>query len=239
MPHLSYVCVTHIGYVRDHNEDNYLAAPETGLWIVADGMGGHLDGEVASAIVIEHVEKCVSEGIDLESAIATSHQAVLDAPLQGRGRAGMGTTVVGVVIREGHYQVAWVGDSRAYLWDRQGLKQLSCDHSYVQELVNTGEMTIEEAAMHPYRSLLTRCIGGNDNAPVEVDVVSGDFFHGQRILLCSDGLNGELSDEEIEAVLDGKLNNQETADHLVEDALAHGGSDNVTIIVITASKSRD
>lgn len=234
MPHLDYGCATHIGYVRDHNEDGYLASPELGLWVVADGMGGCVDGEVASAIVIEHIEKCVRDGVHIEQAIAISHQAVLDAPLAGRGTAGMGSTVVGVLIRKGWYQVAWIGDSRAYMYSHHGLNQLSCDHSYVQELVNTGEITREEAALHPYRSLLTRCIGGNDPAPVEVGMVSGDFLKSQSILLCSDGLNGEVPDEEIRMVFDDGLNDQETANHLVEAALAHGGSDNVTAIVITA-----
>ena len=229
-----YGSATQVGRVRDHNEDSWLAAPDLGLWLVADGIGGQVAGEVASALAVEQIKVCVRTGMSLEAAIASANDAVLAAPQAGRGRAGMGTTVVALAIRNRHYQVAWLGDSRAYLWNSKGLTQLSRDHSYVQELVDSGEISRAQAAINPYRHIITRCIGSRDSAQVDVETVDGDLYAGDRLLLCSDGLTGELTDDVIKAVFDAALGVQETADQLVQAALVQGGSDNVTALIVAA-----
>ncbi len=225
---------THTGWRREHNEDSYLADPELGLWIVADGLGGEADGEVASAIVVAHVAERLHAGMPLAQALISSHAAVLEAVGEGRGKAGMASTAVGLHISGNVYQVAWIGDSRAYLWNGRQLVRLTRDHSFVQQLVDSGELRREEAARHPYRNILTRCLGSSDASCVIVDTVSGDFYRDDRILLCSDGLTGELADAEIETVFAAGLTVQGTVDRLIERALEHGGSDNVTVLVIAA-----
>lgn len=225
---------THTGWRREHNEDSYLADPELGLWIVADGLGGEADGEVASAIVVAHIAECLHAHMPLAQALISSHGAVREAVREGRGSAGMASTAVGLHIRGNSYQVAWIGDSRAYLWNGGKLVRLTNDHTFVQQLVDSGELRQEMAALHPYRNILTRCIGSSDASCVIVDTVSGDFYRDDRILLCSDGLTGELADAEIEAVFAAGLAVQGTVDRLIHGALEHGGSDNVTVLVIAA-----
>jgi protein phosphatase len=225
---------SHTGWLRECNEDSYLADPELGLWIVADGLGGEADGEVASAIVVAHVVERVRAGLPLDQAITTAHTAVLEAVREGRGKAGMGSTAVGAHIRENVYQIAWIGDSRAYLWDGRHIARLTRDHSFVQELVDSGALREEVAALHPYRNVLTRCLGSSDGSSVRVDTVTGELYRDDRILLCSDGLTGELSDADIEAVFAAGQGVQETVDRLIEGALERGGSDNVTVLAIAA-----
>ena len=225
---------SHAGWLRERNEDSYLAAPELGLWIVADGLGGEADGEVASAIVVAHVAERVRAGMPLDQAITTAHTAVLDAVREGHGRAGMGSTAVAAHIRENVYQIAWIGDSRAYLWDGRHIARLTRDHSFVQGLVDSGALPQEMAALHPYRNVLMRCLGSSDDSSVRVDTVTGELSRDDRILLCSDGLTGELSDADIEAIFAAGQGVQETVDHLIEGALERGGSDNVTVLAIAA-----
>jgi PPM family protein phosphatase len=227
---------THPGWWREHNEDSYLAAPELGLWIVADGLGGQSDGEIASAIVVAHVAERLRAGMALAQALTASHVAVLAAVREGCGNAGMASTAVGLHLLDNLYQVAWIGDSRAYLWDGGHLVRLTRDHSLVQQLVDSGALRPEEAPGHPYRNILTRCLGSGDAASVIVDTVSGELHRDDRILLCSDGLTGELPDAEIEAVFAAHLTVQGTVDRLIERALDQGGTDNVTVLVIEAPR---
>jgi serine/threonine protein phosphatase PrpC len=225
---------THTGWWREHNEDSYLAAPDVGLWIVADGLGGHADGQIASAVVVAHVAERLRAGLSLPEALSSSHAAVLEAVGHGRGRTGMASTAVALHIQDAVYQVAWIGDSRAYLWDSRHLTRLTRDHSFVQQLLDSGALRPEAARGHPYRNILTRCIGSSDATSVFADTAGGDMHANDRILLCSDGLTGELSDAEIAEVFAAGLGAQETADRLVRRALGHGGSDNVTVLVVDA-----
>ena len=226
--------VTHVGLVRDNNEDSYAAAPELGLWLVADGLGGCEGGEVASRIVAEHVAECVRNGMSIEEAIASSHDAVIAASQDGIGKKGMGSTVVAAVLAGNAYRIAWVGDSRAYLWNQEHLVQLTRDHSLLQELLDKGDLEQEEADGNPLGSVLTQCIGQEKSAPLEIEVEEGELYQGERILLCSDGLYGEVGDEEMVSIFAQGVDDQRMAEALVRAALANGGSDNVTVLIISA-----
>lgn len=244
MPSINYSAATNKGYHRGNNEDCFLSIPEQGLWLVADGMGGHEAGEVASAIVAETVKKSTIDGQMLEDSIQLAHQSVLSAAHEGRGAAGMGSTVVALQTRDQDYQVAWVGDSRAYLWtpatpDNRDtgagsgtLERLSTDHSYVQMLVETGAIQEHEAANHPDKNVITQCIGSQDVEQVKVGLVRGQWTGQQWILLCSDGLTDELSDEIIAETLCHSHSVREAVNRLVKQALDHGGHDNVTVQIV-------
>lgn len=231
---------THVGMVRSGNEDCFYSDDDLGLWLVADGMGGHEAGEVASAIVVDTIASAVRGGVDLAKAIQFSHQAVLDGGLHGQGARGMGSTVVSLRRMENNYwQLAWVGDSRAYLWtktnEREGeLQQISRDHSYVQALLDAGAITEEEADDHPDKNVITQCLGSLEIPSVKVDVVSHEWKPNQKIILCSDGLSDEVNDTEIAKILNESADSNNAAQALVDAALKNGGRDNVTIVIIDA-----
>ncbi|MGA8262646.1 MAG: protein phosphatase 2C domain-containing protein [Arenicellales bacterium] len=224
---------TDTGAVRQHNEDVCLVEPEQGLWLVADGMGGHRTGDVASGIVRDTVAERVHAGSALRDAIKSAHQEVLKVADTREGSVGMGSTVVAALVDGADYEVAWVGDSRAYLYDGE-LTRITRDHSHVQDLLRAGAITPEEATRHPSRHLLTRCLGVNAESTFEVGITRGRFLRGQEVLLCSDGLTDELTDGEIAEILGTKASAQERVDKLVEAAIAHGGHDNVTVVLFSA-----
>lgn len=225
------------GRKRDHNEDSYIADPETGFFIIADGMGGYEAGEVASALVVESVCRDVSNGLPLDEAFGQAHSNVRKAAADGRGRSGMGAAAVALKIEGADFQVAWVGDSRAYLWDGC-LTRLTRDHSFVQKMMDTGVLTEEEARMHPKRNVLTQALGAQDIAGPAVDVVFGSLYRGQKILLCSDGLTGALKDEEISVIMGQDLPPQECASALIRAANDHGAKDNVSVILVASMVER-
>ncbi|NIA72147.1 serine/threonine-protein phosphatase [Pelagibius litoralis] len=228
-----------VGRVRRHNEDNYALRDDLGLWVVADGMGGAAAGDKASAIVVDVVARAVERGSALEEAIAEANRSILDAVKSGEGKQGMGSTVVAARFAGSDYHIAWVGDARAYLW-ADGLHRLSHDHSRVQELVDAGLITDEEARQHPHRSVITRVLGGPDGTAAAPDQVTGSLQPGQGLLLCSDGLTSEVADAEIEGVLSRELNSaasgQQVVDQLVAKALEQGGSDNITVVLVGLPK---
>ncbi|MEO3431489.1 protein phosphatase 2C domain-containing protein [Pelagibius sp. CAU 1746] len=229
---------SNVGRVRRHNEDSFAAREDIGLWIVADGMGGAAAGEVASAIVVDVVPRAVEQGADLPQAIAEANRSILDAAASGRGKPGMGSTVVAARLDGRDYTVAWVGDARAYIWGDR-LQRLSRDHSRVQELLDAGMIDESEARNHPHRSVITRVLGGPDGTAADSDQVSGSLEPGQGLLLCSDGLTSEVSDEEIAEILSSRpMTNgegQAAVDRLVSLALDHGGNDNVTVVLVGLS----
>lgn len=230
-----------VGLVRQHNEDNYALRDDLGLWIVADGMGGAAAGERASAIVVDTLADAVERGSVLADAIAEANRSIMDAVRAGKGKPGMGSTVVTARFTGNDFEVAWVGDARAYLW-AGGLQRLSHDHSRVQELVDAGLITEAEARSHPHRSVITRVLGGPDGKAASPGWVSGSLFPGQRLLLCSDGLTSEVEDAEIARVLademvradgtDAPGAGQRAVDRLVAKALEQGGSDNITVVLV-------
>jgi protein phosphatase len=228
---------TDMGAVRKLNEDAFLANPGQGVWLVADGMGGHQNGDVASAIARDTVAESMASGDDLTSAIQLAHRKILDEALARENSSGMGSTIVAVAVDGNDYEVAWVGDSRAYLWDGN-LMQITKDHSYVRDLVESGAITPEEAKTHPSRHLLIRCLGAEDDGkPLEVETRRGRFSRGQELLLCSDGLTGELADDDISAILAETTPVQDRVDKLVRAAVDHGGQDNVTVLLVPAPES--
>ncbi len=234
MNQVSCAHATDTGRVRDHNEDCYSADPEKGLFIIADGMGGHEGGEVASAIVVRSVRQDVARGMPLDEALNTAHLNVLKAVQNGIGRPGMGATAVAVQIFDRNYQVAWVGDSRAYLWDGS-LKRLTRDHSFVQRMMDTGVLTETQARSHPKRNILTQALGAETLPDMKVGTVSGSLSNGQKILLCSDGLTGELEDEEIAAIMERDLPDKDCVTELIQAAKDHEGKDNISIILISTN----
>ncbi|PIP80802.1 MAG: hypothetical protein COW84_03260 [Gammaproteobacteria bacterium CG22_combo_CG10-13_8_21_14_all_40_8] len=230
---------THQGQTRDHNEDSIFSDAEMGLWIVADGMGGHAGGEVASCIVCESIPEMIKEGHSLKESIATTHHLIKAAPQNGRGIKGMGSTVVAMKLDETGYQIAWVGDSRAYLWDGQ-LHQLSTDQSFVQKLIEAKAITPEQARNHPKKNLILQSLGASQLPTIQVDSLRGDFKKESIILLCSDGLNNELTDDEIAALIDPFQPLQSVAKNLVDAANKAGGNDNISVILIkTLMDSQD
>lgn len=238
---LEYGAGTNVGLVRTNNEDCYLAEPDYGLWLIADGMGGHDAGEVASRIVKESVFESVKNGGSLKNAISQSHTDVKDAAAQNIGSPNMGTTIVALSTGGADYEIAWVGDSRAYLWDplNQKFTQLSKDHSYVQALVDSGAITVEEMHTHAQKNIITQSLGVSELESVEVDVINGVWGPRQQILLCSDGLTDLVSDEEISAIFRKYHSKADQAivDKLITLALDKGGIDNVTVEVVSAPKN--
>ena len=227
---------TDVGLTRDHNEDSFLVNDKVGLWVVADGMGGHEAGEVASAIAVDTVNVAATRGEVLAKSMNLAHHAVLRGSQKGGpGAAGMGCTCVGVKLKGNNYEVAWVGDSRAYLWNGKELTQISHDHSYVQTLVDLGVINEQEALDHPDRSVLTQCLGSRTLDELEVGDKKGTLKKGESILLCSDGLTGELDDETIAEIIADSSDEQVAVDRLIIAALEHGGADNVTVIIVSAS----
>jgi protein phosphatase len=226
---------TDVGMVRQQNEDSYLA--EENLYVVADGMGGHNAGEVASALAVTTLKAGARSGIDsverFRELVQQANTAIYTASLDDSTQSGMGTTLTALSIvagEEPRVLVANVGDARTYLWRNNALTRLSVDHSYVQELVNEGIITPEEARVHPRRNIVTRALGIDRS--VVVDVFSHLVRTGDRIVLCSDGLVDEVSDADIAVVLGQHSDPQDTAEALVMVANTAGGRDNTTVIVI-------
>ncbi len=224
---------THVGLRREHNEDTYYADADLGLWLVADGMGGHENGEVASALARDTLVDAVRRGESLAQAIQLADEEIIRHSNRRTQALPMGTTVAAIRVREdGHFEVAWVGDSRVYLWDGQ-LRQLSQDHSYVRELIEQGAISPEQARTHPHRNVVTQALGVTDPQNLRVETVSGQLQPGHQILLCSDGLTEEVEDGVIGQILGRTdLSTQEAVDHLILAALDGGGSDNVTVVVL-------
>lgn len=235
---LEYSAATHPGLERDNNEDCYLSMPEAGIWLVADGMGGHEAGEIASAVVRDTVRKLHQHNAEksLGETIQSAHRAVLEAAIRGEGAPGMGSTAVALRSTNNRYEIAWVGDSRAYLWTHTAeggrLEQLTRDHSYVQMLLESGAISVADMEKHPERNIITQCLGSNELTQVQVDVVQGQWLKDQWILLCSDGLTDEVDDKSIAQVLFDSENCETAVDQLLHSALTNGGHDNVTLQII-------
>lgn len=233
-----------IGRCRKNNEDAYYISagedPAENVYLLADGMGGLNAGEVASSSAIEaflaHFWKEMKHAdstdvLDLlTGAMAAANQEVYHKSNSAREYAEMGTTMVAAAVREDKVYVAYVGDSRAYLFRKRELYPLTTDHSYVMELVKSGNITKEEAAMHPKRNVITRAIGIREN--VETDTNIQTLKKGDILLLCSDGLSGMLKDEEMAKILNKRTNLEKKAAVLVAEANKKGGHDNISLILV-------
>lgn len=229
---LNGVSLSVIGNHKSLNEDAFKACPEIGLWVVADGMGGHEGGEIASKLAVELLITAVKEGVCLTSAIHQAHKEIRRVSATNSGKPGMGTTIVVAQVTGNDYEIAWVGDSRAYLFDHQQLTQLTRDHSLVQELIDKGELSEGQAKVHPHRNVVSQALGGNDD--IRVDVVSGTL-NDNILMLCSDGLSNELTDEKITAILAEPSCLQFKAEKTISSVLALKGIDNITVSLIQKS----
>ena len=186
--------LTHVGLRRELNEDSYYGDGELGLWLVADGMGGHDYGEVASALARESIVREVRAGTPLQQAVRIADEEIIRTSRTRRDALPMGTTVVAARIEGRRFEVAWVGDSRIYLWREGQLAQLSQDHSYVQELVASGAISHEQARNHPQRNVVTQALGVTDPSELNVETTVGELRPGMQLLLCSDGLTEEVGE---------------------------------------------
>ena len=221
---------TDIGCLRDHNEDSLVVTPP--LFAVADGMGGHAAGEVASEIAVRVLSELAPEHPDGEAlgrAIEEANRAVIQAAREGRGRQGMGTTMTAAMLEGERLVIAQVGDSRAYLLHQGKLQQLTRDHSLMADMIEAGQLTPEEARTHPQRSVITRALGSD--AHLHPDIYEINVETGDRLLICSDGLSGMIFDDQIENTLRRVQDPQRCASQLVNEAIAAGGHDNATVIV--------
>jgi protein phosphatase len=223
---------TDVGRVRDHQEDDFLVAPELGLFAVADGMGGHRGGEVASATALATLREVFEGGSDLRDAVVAANDAVFERSSSDDAVRGMGTTLTagvlgddGVTLVVGH-----VGDSRAYLLRDGELARVTTDHSLVEELMAAGELTEEEAERDPRRSQITRALGLEPG--VEVDLHPIELAPGDRLLFCSDGLTTMVRENEIARILADSAEPAKAAQTLVDAANEAGGVDNTTVLVV-------
>lgn len=234
---IEYGAATDVGAVRERNEDSYVARP--GVYAVADGMGGHAAGDLASRIAAETVgELSGRDDVQPDDVVAAVHRANAAILQAGRDRpeaAGMGTTLTGIAVLAGgpdgpRAAVFNIGDSRVYLLADGHLEQVTVDHNEVAELVAAGRLSEEQAAVHPLRNVVTRSLGTERRAEPDVLVVA--LAPGQRFLACSDGLTLELDTAAIGNVLSSVESPEQAAARLVGDAVAAGGRDNVTAVVV-------
>jgi protein phosphatase len=225
--------VSHKGCVRDHNEDSYLVEPQIGLWVVADGMGGHEAGEVASASIVEHLATIgiASSAPDLrarfEDRLNRAH-AEIRRISRSRG-VTIGSTVAALLAMDGRFACLWSGDSRVYLVRDGAISQISRDHTEVQELLDSGAISAAEAENWPRRNVITRAIGVNDD--IAIDFQQGETLAGDVFILSTDGLTAHVSDAEIAAAVLSAAP-QAACEKLLAMVLERGGTDNVTIVLV-------
>jgi len=242
LPHrVDYTCAgrTDVGIIRAGNEDNFLMLPEQGIFIVADGMGGHAAGEVASEMAVQAVAKNL-EGVvgrsDAEAAhmmrlaIHQANASIFRRTVDEPEKRGMGTTATAMVVNQSRYMIGQVGDSRAYLMRGGVLTQVTKDHSYVQEQVDAGYLTPEQARTHPYSNVITRCVGANSD--VVPDIYVGTLSAGDMFVLASDGLTGMLEDHDLQRILETDNTPSKHVDILVTEGNRRGGLDNITVIIV-------
>lgn len=225
---------TDVGCVREHNEDSLVVAPP--LYVVCDGMGGHAAGEVASEIAVNVIADrapATPDAAALGQAVEEANLAIIQAAREGVGRAGMGCTCTAAMLENERLVVAQVGDSRAYLLHGGVLQQITRDHSLMADFIEAGQITPEEARVHPQRSVITRALGSDPRT--QPDLFEINVSTGDRLLICSDGLTSMIEDYEIEDILNRTPDPQIAASKLVNAAVAAGGHDNVTVIVVNVT----
>ena len=240
---------TDVGCVRKHNEDNFLIDNELGLFVVADGLGGHAAGEVASQIVVERVGQFISQTVEqdrtwpleydvnipydgnrLKAALLLSDQAIVDDIRSNPERESMGSTVVACLAHGSRVTLVHVGDSRAYHLDAGGIRQVTRDHSWVAEQVANGILTPDEARKHPFRNVITQALGNGGDLDVAVQELQVKEM--DRLLLCSDGHSGMVQDADIWEIVHHAPSLQQAAQQLIERARGNGGEDNITVVII-------
>jgi protein phosphatase len=242
---------THPGLRRPSNEDSYITRPDLGLFVVADGMGGHVAGEVASSLVVQAIEAFIAEttdadalstwpqgfepalGIDgnrLKGAFHLANSRLAREVASSRDLRGMATTASALIVNGGTAALAHVGDSRIYLWRESVMERMTIDHSWVEEQVRAGLLTASEARLHPWRNVVTRALSGGDDPLVDIKTLP--LRLNDRVLLCSDGLSSVVTDAGIAAILSGHADPGEACAALIAEANSAGGPDNVTTLVV-------
>jgi protein phosphatase len=240
---------TEVGCVRKHNEDDFLVAPDLGLFAVADGLGGHAAGEVASRIVVDKIGDFIAhtaerdrtwpveyaselsyDGNRLKAALLLADQGILDDIQANPERESMGSTVVACLAHGDRVTLVHVGDSRAYLLNASGIQQVTRDHSWVADQVANGILTPEEARHHPFRNVITQALGNGGDLDVAVQEIQVKEL--DRILLCSDGLSGMIQDKAIWEIVDQAPEVEAAAEILIAKAMENGGEDNITVVII-------
>ncbi|HKP30495.1 MAG TPA: Stp1/IreP family PP2C-type Ser/Thr phosphatase [Gemmatimonadales bacterium] len=237
--HVSCAAGTDKGVVRSANEDYHLMQLDRGIFIVADGMGGHAAGEVASEMAVRIIADEMGSFRSLPDAditarlfkaIQSANGAIFRRTLVEHDKRGMGTTATAMILFPRRYLIAQVGDSRAYILRDKKLFQITKDHSYVQEQVDSGLLTPEQARTHPYGNVITRCVGSNEE--VVPDMYFGNLQEGDIVLLASDGLTGMLEDDQLARILQAGGDPKAWVDRMITDANRRGGLDNITVIVV-------
>lgn len=242
---LSVAAGTDVGRIRAGNEDSLYADAdqERGLFIVADGMGGHAAGEVASEMAVQIVSRDLSTvrdlthdaaGTKMADALKSANRAIYERTIQEADKQGMGTTASCLMMGQGRYIIGHIGDSRVYLLRDGVFRQITKDHSYVQEQVDAGFLTPEQARYHPYSNVITRCVGAN--AAVEADVLTGDIQNGDLYLVASDGLTGMVEDPQLKKIMETRQTPGRMVDSMITEANRRGGLDNITAIVVQVIK---
>lgn len=238
---LSVAAGTDVGRIRAGNEDSLYADAdqERGLFIVADGMGGHAAGEVASEMAVQIVARDLAPMRDLSGpeplvlmadALKAANRAIYERTIVEADKQGMGTTASCIVMGQGRWIIGHIGDSRIYLLRDGVFRQVTKDHSYVQEQVDAGFLTPEQARYHPYSNVITRCVGAN--AAVEADVLQGELQNGDLFVLASDGLTGMVEDPQLKKILETRQTPGRIVDAMITEANRRGGLDNITAIVV-------
>jgi protein phosphatase len=235
---MKWAYITDTGLVRALNEDSLCVSPEDGFFAVADGMGGHRAGEVASKAALQLLKsglnRRLKSGESAEQALVESiketNRSLFELSAENPEWQGMGTTVTACLKRDGEIMIGQVGDSRAYLLRDKGISQLTEDHSLVQELVKSGSITEEEAFLHPQRNVLTRAIG--IGLVLDVDLFRLNIQEGDLLLLCTDGLTRYIRQEELLSTVDAAPDLDAAVKDLLEKATRSGGADNISIVLV-------
>ena len=251
---ISWAARTDRGLRRSHNEDKYCARPDLGLFVVADGMGGHAGGEIAAALAADQIRQAIEttaglsrddswpipfdagSGVDgnrLRVGLTKANIRIAQEIKEFEKLRGMGTTVVAILVTGCKVALAHIGDSRAYLHRGASLRRLTKDHSWVEEQMRAGTLTEAAARHHPWRNIVTRALSGCDE--LLIDVTELEFEAGDRLLLCSDGLTAVLEDSEIQRVVAAPADLEGVCDELVGRANAAGGPDNITTVMVAVA----
>lgn len=236
---MQYSVQSDVGCLRQRNEDNFISRPDLGVWMVCDGMGGLERGDVASQLACKTVCERIAQGDDVCFAIEFAHRLIQHQASIRENSLGMGTTLVMLHVSQTGKRIYWVGDSRAYQLRHNSIRQLTKDHSKVQELIDAKLINIDEAKTHPHRHLLTQSVGVPMQRSVRVSEVSIDDSFNTHILLCSDGLTNELSDDEILHLVQLGLPTGNACKDLIDAAKKKGGKDNITVMLIEVDGTGD
>ncbi|NVJ66426.1 MAG: serine/threonine-protein phosphatase [Gammaproteobacteria bacterium] len=229
---LNFAMMSHQGIERQTNDDKVFASAELGLWILSDGVGGLAQGEQASQFVVDEINKSIGLGRNLKTAVHSAHSVI--KAYNRHETEDRGATVVTLLSKNDHYEIAWVGDSRAYLWNSVSstLTQLTEDHTLVQKLINAGLLDAKEAKEHPKRHVITQCLGIEDQHQLDIGLLEREWQYGDSVLIVSDGLYEEVEEAAIIQCLSQSRDNQAKVEKMIEMACENGGKDNLSLILI-------